>query len=96
MAIKRSKKKKKRMIILTLFCFAVISVVFYSIGKIFKEASYKAREKQELIAELETLKDKSEELKVEVNKLQDKEYIARYVREKFLYSGKNEFILRIK
>ena len=96
MAVKKSKKRKKRIIIFTLFCFAIISVVFFSIGKTLKEASAKTREKQALIAELETLKDKSEELKVEVNKLQDKEYIARYVREKFLYSGKNEFILRIK
>ena len=41
------------------------------------------------------LKDKEEELKGQVNKLQGPDYIARYAREKYLYSKDGEIIIRI-
>lgn len=37
-----------------------------------------------------------EELKDEINKLQDPEYMARYAREKYLYSKNNEIIIKIE
>lgn len=37
-----------------------------------------------------------EELKSEINKLQDPEYVARYAREKYLYSKDNEIIIKIE
>ena len=37
-----------------------------------------------------------EELKSEINKLQDPEYMARYAREKYLYSKKDEIIIKIE
>lgn len=37
-----------------------------------------------------------EELKSEINKLQDPEYIARYAREKYLYSKDDEIIIKIE
>ena len=45
--------------------------------------------------ELTSLKEKEEELKVDANKLQNPDYIARYAREKYLYSKDGEFILQI-
>lgn len=39
---------------------------------------------------------KEEELKSEINKLQDPEYVARYAREKYLYSKKDEIIIKIE
>lgn len=36
------------------------------------------------------------ELKSEINKLQDPEYMARYAREKYLYSKKDEIIIKIE
>jgi cell division protein DivIC len=39
--------------------------------------------------------DKEEELKDEINKLKDPEYMARYAREKYLYSKDGELIIRI-
>ena len=35
-------------------------------------------------------------LKVEVNKLKNPEYVAKYAREKFLYSKDNEYVIKIK
>lgn len=37
-----------------------------------------------------------EELKDEINKLQDPEYMAKYAREKYLYSKKGEIIIKIE
>ena len=42
------------------------------------------------------MKKKEAALKVDVEKLQDSDYIARYAREKYLYSKDGEFILNIK
>lgn len=53
--------------------------------------------------EIATLQKKySEELELEedyknqINKLQDPEYVARRIREKHLYSGKNEIVIKIE
>ena len=45
--------------------------------------------------ELTALKEKEEELSVDANKLQNPDYIARYAREKYLYSKDGEIILQI-
>ena len=60
-----------------------------------KAVLYKYKEKKELTKELASLKDKESELKADVEKLQDKDYIARYAREKYYYSKDGEYILRI-
>lgn len=93
---KRKVKKTKRLILVTIFCLAINGYVLYSVGSILKDVQAKKEEKQILSSELVLLKEKQEELKVEVNKLQDSEYVARYAREKYLYSGKNEYILKLK
>jgi len=43
----------------------------------------------------EKLEDE-ENLKDEINRLQDPEYMARYAREKYLYSKKDEIIIKIE
>lgn len=93
---KKKVKKTKRLILVTIFCLAINGYVLYSVGSILKDVQVKKEEKQILSSELVLLKEKQEELKVEVNKLQDSEYVARYAREKYLYSGKNEYILKLK
>ncbi len=40
--------------------------------------------------------EKEEELKDEINKLQDPEYMAKYAREKYLYSKDDEIIIKIE
>ena len=53
-------------------------------------------EDKELNVKLDNLKDEEEVLKSEVKKLKDPVYVAKYAREKFLYSGDNEYIIRMK
>ena len=39
------------------------------------------------------LKEKEQELSIDVEKLKDPEYVARYLREKFFYSKEDEYII---
>lgn len=89
-------KSKKRLLLFGLICFAINGLVIYSIGNTVKQIYTKKMEKELLSVDLVDLKENEEELKVEVNKLKDPTYVAKYAREKFLYSGKNEYIIKIK
>ncbi len=95
--MKKIKKKKKKYgpLLLSLLSFVIIAATTYTIGRYWVDIYGKYKEKKELEKELTSLKEKEEELKVDVNKLQDADYIARYAREKYYYSKDGEYILRI-
>ncbi len=100
MAKKSSKKLKrkrvKRIILVTLLCLGINAYVLYSVGSILKDVHTMKNEDKELNVKLDNLKDEEEVLKSEVKKLKDPVYVAKYAREKFLYSGDNEYIIRMK
>ena len=96
MAKKKNRKKaRRRMLLLGLSSIFIICAMTFTIGKYWIEIFDKYREKNELDKELTALKEKEEELKVDANKLQNPDYIARYAREKYLYSKDGEYILQI-
>lgn len=96
MARKKGKvKAKRRMLVLGLTSVFVIVAMTFTIGKYWVDIFEKYQEKNNLDKELTSLKEKEEELKVDANKLQNPDYIARYAREKYLYSKDGEFILQI-
>ena len=77
------------LIIASVFC---VSSIFSYVSQIIKTQN-----------EIESLKltyserlDEEEALKDEINRLQDPEYMARYAREKYLYSKKDEIIIKIE
>ncbi len=88
-------KKKRRMFFLGISSVIVIVVMTFTIGKYWVEIYEKYQEKKELDKKLIALKEEEERLKVDADKLQDPDYIARYAREKYLYSKDGEFILKI-
>ena len=100
MAKKGSKKLKrkrvKRILLVTLVCIGLNSYVLYSVGTILNDVHNMKNESKELSLELDNLKEEEEILKSEVKKLKDPVYVAKYAREKFLYSGDNEYIIRMK
>lgn len=63
----------------------------YNIIKIFELKEEENRLKQEQV----TLDSEHEDLEKDIKRLNDKDYIAKYVREKYLYSKDGELILRI-
>lgn len=92
----QSKKKlRRRMLFLGLNSIVIIAAVSFTIGRYWVEIFEKYQEKKKLDAELVTLKEKEKELELDAKKLQDSEYIARYAREKYLYSKEGEFIIKI-
>ncbi len=98
MAKKRRKVKTnfKRAFLITVFCLVTNFFVITYIGGTFKNVIELKKEQKELSGTLVSLKEEEETLKSEVNKLQDPDYIAKYAREKFMYSGEGEYIIRIK
>ena len=89
------KKSRRRMIFLGFTSIMIIFVMTFTIGKYWVEIFEKYQEKKELDKELTLLKEKEEALKVDANKLQNPDYVARYAREKYQYSKDGEFILQI-
>ena len=99
MAKKRKKnkfKKSRRIFFVTIFCIAINAYVIYSIGSILTNVHDMKKETKQLDAKLEELKEEEDVLKSEVKKLRDPVYVAKYAREKFFYSGDNEYIIRMK
>ena len=88
--------RSKIRIFLSLLVFGSITVSLlynctYNVIKIFE---LKEEEKR-LMQEQVTLGTEHEVLENDVKRLNDKDYVAKYVREKYLYSKEGELILRI-
>ena len=88
-------KAKRRMLFLGLTSIVIIFAMTFTVGRYWVEIFDKYQEKKILEEELLSLKEKEEELKVDANKLQNPDYVARYAREKYLYSKEGEYILQI-
>ncbi len=90
------KKKKGRSFILSLLVIfllllALVAVVYNDFNQVVKNK----KEIKDLGDKYELLKEEEAALNVEVSKMQDSDYIARYAREKFMFSKDGEIILRI-
>lgn len=91
----KAKKQVFRMIIFGSACLLIIGGILTTITKVWVDIYAKYKEKEELENKILALKQKEEELTVDVERLQDPEYIARYLREKYFYSKNGELIIRI-
>ena len=93
---KMSNKAKFRVIFLTLGCI-ITSVVFVStLVSLDLQIKKTKDEIKELTVSYSDKLEEEENLKEEITRLQDPEYMARYAREKYLYSKKNEIIIKIE
>ena len=74
----------------------ISNIVFISSAFSYFTQIYKTKsEINELKEQYNDKLTEEEDLKAQINKLQDPEYMAKYAREKYLYSGKNEIILKM-
>ena len=89
------KKNVKRIIVFGFFSLAIISFVSYSVYNVVSQIVDKYKEASELEKKIVALEEKEQDLNSEILKLQDKEYLARYAREKYFYSKTGELIIRI-
>ena len=98
MAKKKRKKIRKfrtRMVLFVPVCLSLIVILVVTIGKYWVDIVNKYQENERLSKELVTLKEKELELKIDVENLQDPEYLERYAREKYLFTKDGEIVLKL-
>lgn len=93
---KMSKKTKFRV---TFLGISLIIAIVFCVSSTFSYITQIVKTKNQIddlkVTYNERLDDE-EGLKEEINRLQDPEYMARYAREKYLYSKKDEIIIKIE
>lgn len=101
--MKKSKKKKKytiktksRMFVIFFIFGSIISTLSYSLFTNLCQINKLEKEKKQLEKQLIVLNDEKEMLEADIERLSDPDYIAKYVREKYLYSKNGELIIRIE
>ena len=95
--MKKVTKKDRRRITLLIIIFIPLLTVFVSnMFSYWSQIYNNIKEKEELELLYREILEEEETLKSEIVKLQDDEYIARYAREKYLYSKDGEIIIKIK
>lgn len=95
---KKKKKNKKSKIRILLFLVIFGSVTVYLGYTFFSNVNMIVKIKKEkhiLEDKLVGLQEKENELNSDIKKLKDPEYVARYAREKYMYSKDGELIIRI-
>ena len=90
-----SKKAKRRMLFAFLLLISLIGIIFSSTIKDWKQIYRNKKESQKLSSEYNELLDEESALRAEVTKFKDPDYLARYAREKYLYSLPDELIIRL-
>lgn len=91
-----SKASKRRLSIFgTISIIAIIYFVFSLLYNVYTIYSL-TNEKNNLIASHIELQEKAEQLKVDIEKLNDPNYLANYAREHYKYSKPGEYILQLE
>ena len=95
----KKKKKKLKSNIRLFFAFLVfggiISILGYNFACNIASINKMNIEKKQLQSKIVLLKEEKENLENDILKLEDPNYIAKYVREKYFYSKDGELILRM-
>ena len=92
---KTDNKDKKRIMLLFLTVIVLIIVLIGTVFKDWVQVMSNRQETKELEDRYQELLEEEASLNSEGVKLQDPTYVARYAREKYLYSKDGETILRI-
>lgn len=94
--MKRVNRGSKRRLMLFFSIFVLlIGYVSYSTFSYWKQILINKKETKELEEKYEKLLTDKEVLESDVIKLQDPDYVAKYAREKYLYSKDGELIIKI-
>ena len=75
---------------------SIISVLSYNFFSNVNQILQMKKEKKELEDRIVELQEEEKTLQSDVQKLEDPTYIARYAREKYLYSKDGELIIRME
>ena len=94
-----AKKKRSRFKIKFFFAFVIFTcitaVLGYNLFSNILSIKKMIIEKKNLKEQIVTLENEKKVLESDIKKLEDSDYIAKYVREKYLYSKDGELILKM-
>lgn len=96
MAARISKKSKRRLIMISFLMLVCIGIIISSVLKDMLAIMDNKKKANSLQAQYNELLKEEKELKAEVTKLKDPEYVARYARETYFYSLPGEVIIKMK
>lgn len=88
-------KSRIRILFLLVFFCSITCMLGYNCLCNILQIKELEKEKDELKDKLVVLKEEKEALESDILKLEDPDYIAKYVREKYFYSKDGELILRL-
>lgn len=92
---KVTKKVKRRLLVQTTCLFILVFVLIITVFSDWTKILENKRKINELNTNYTSLLEEEESLNSEITKLQDPDYVARYAREKYMYSLPDEVIIRI-
>ena len=91
----KKRKKTLRFLLFGVASFVFVMYFFSLVVNMSLEIVGKYKEKDSLNDKLDDLREEEQELSTYVLKLQDPEYIGRYLREKYYYSKDDEYIIKL-
>lgn len=86
---------KNRLIVFGPLCLLLIGYFAFTVFSYTTTLYQLKKEKAELEKTYLELQEHADELKIEIDKLHDPEYIAKFARENYLYSKEGELIIKI-
>ncbi len=92
----RQKTKIKKSVLRVFLSLFFLSLMFFSVASVFAKVVTLKQEKNELLTTLNSTKSEKKYLENEIERLKDEEYVARYAREKYLFSKEGEYIIKIQ
>jgi cell division protein DivIC len=88
-------KDKRRLFLLLMIFFPLLIYFVSNMFSYWIQIFKNIEDKRELDIEYNNVLAKEDELESEISKLQDPEYVAKYAREKYLFSKDGEIIIKI-
>ena len=92
---KLNKKDKRRLLIWSLLILVIGAYLTVFAYRYWSQILENNRNREELEERYQMLLNEERSLNVEVTRLQDPEFVARFARERFLYSREGERIIKI-
>ena len=89
------KASKRRLTLLGPLSLGIIIYFLFTVGVYSYRLINLSIEEKNLKEKLVSLQAEEESLKIEIQKLKDPDYLARYARENYLYSKDGEYIIKL-
>lgn len=96
MAKRVPKASKRRLTLLGPLSLVIIIYFLFTVGVYGYRLINLSIEETQLKEKLVSLQAEEESLKIEIQKLKDPDYLARYARENYLYSKDGEYIIKLE